>query len=56
VADSPSVQYEGDTSRELTPEEFVDSPGSALMYVIEQNALLDEPDIRADEASYTDLE
>jgi hypothetical protein len=51
---SPSVRYEGETSRELSPEEFIDGPVSALMYVIEQNAILDELDIRADEVSYTD--
>jgi hypothetical protein len=44
----------GETSRELSPEEFIDGPGSALMYVIEQNAVLDELDINADEVSYTD--
>jgi hypothetical protein len=54
AAGSPSFRYEGETSRELSPEEFIDGPGSALMYVIEQNAVLDELDIHADEVSYTD--
>lgn len=55
VASPPSVQYEGEDSRELGPEEFIDGPQSALMYVIDENPLLDELGIQTDEISYTDL-
>jgi uncharacterized protein YodC (DUF2158 family) len=53
-AGSPSVTYEGDTPRELTAEEFIDGPGSALLHLLDQNTFLEELDINANEVSHTD--
>lgn len=52
----PSIQYEGQASHELSTEEFIDGPQSALMYFIGQNSVLDELGIETHEISYTDLE
>ena len=56
AAGSASVGYDGESSRELSPEEFIDGPEGALTYVLGQNALLDELDIHADELSCMDLD
>src|SRR6185437_10173794 len=52
---SPAVRYDDEVARELTPEEFIDGPDSALMHLIELNAVLDELEIRAEEVSCADL-
>jgi hypothetical protein len=50
------VQYEGEVSRELRAEEFIGDTGSALMYIIEQNGVLEELDVYAEEISCSDLD
>ncbi len=45
AAGSPSATYEGDTPRELSAEEFIDGPGSALLHLLDQNTVLEELDI-----------
>ncbi|HEX7359217.1 MAG TPA: hypothetical protein VF283_01880 [Bryobacteraceae bacterium] len=52
----PSIQYEGQASRELSTDEFIEGPQSALMYFIGQNSVLDELGIETHEISYTGLE
>src|ERR1700751_3956866 len=52
----PSVQYKGGSSCKLSPEEFIDGPEGALTYVIEQNTLLDELDIRGDAVSCAEVD
>ncbi len=54
AAGPPSTRYDGDTPRELSPEEFVDGPGSALLHLLDQNTFLEELDITANEVSHTD--
>jgi hypothetical protein len=54
AAGSPTIAYEGGTERELSPEEFIEGPGSALLHLIDQNTLLEELDIHADKVSHTD--
>jgi hypothetical protein len=51
---SPSISYDADIPRELSAEEFIDGPGSALLHLLDQNAVLEELDINANEVSYTD--
>lgn len=50
---SPSIQYEGETSRELSAEEFINGPGSALLHLLDQNTFLEELGVYPDEASHT---
>lgn len=54
AAESPSTIYDGDIPRELSAEEFIDSPGSALLHLLDQNTFLEELDINANEVSHTD--
>ncbi len=54
AAESPSTTYDGDIPRELSAEEFIDSPGSALLHLLDQNTFLEELDINANEVSHTD--
>jgi hypothetical protein len=54
AAGSPSTAYEDDTPRELTPDEFIDGPGSALLHLLDQNTVLEALDISANEVSHTD--
>jgi hypothetical protein len=53
---SPAVGYDDEVPRELTPEEFISGPDTALMHLIEQNAVLDELEIHAEEVSCADLD
>jgi hypothetical protein len=55
-AGSPALQYDDEVERELTPEEFIDGPDSALMHLIEENTVLDELDIHAEQVSCSDLD
>lgn len=50
-AGSPALQYDGEVERELSPEEFIDGPDSTLIHLIEENAVLDELDIHAEQIS-----
>ena len=50
---SPSIQYDGEMSRELTPEEFINGPGSALLHLLDQSTFLEELGVYADEVSHT---
>jgi hypothetical protein len=54
AAGSPSTTYEGDTPRELSAEEFINGPGSALLHLLDQNTVLEELDIFPNEVSHVD--
>jgi hypothetical protein len=54
AAGPPSTAYDDDTPRELTPEEFIDGPGSALLHLLDQNTVLEALDVSANEVSHID--
>ncbi|MDQ2841600.1 MAG: hypothetical protein M3Y72_11300 [Acidobacteriota bacterium] len=54
AANPASSQEDEGVIRELTAEEFVDGPSSALMSIIDQNAILEDLDIHLSEVSCTD--
>lgn len=54
-AGSPVVAHDDGVAREFTLEEFIDGPDSALMHIIQQNVVLDELEIHAEQVSCTDL-
>lgn len=51
---SPTVRYDDDIPRELSAEEYIEGPGDALLHLLEQNSVLEELDIHADEVAHTD--
>jgi hypothetical protein len=59
AAGPPSTAYYGDIPHELTPEEFIDGPGSAL-HLLDQNTVLETLDIssaiRSDPGEYSPVD
>ncbi len=56
AAGSPAVRYDGDNARELSAEEFIEGPGDALLHLLDQNSVLEELDISANEVAHSDLD
>jgi hypothetical protein len=54
AAGPPSTRCDGDNARELSAEEFIEGPGDALLHLLDQNSVLEELDISADEVAHTD--
>jgi hypothetical protein len=48
---SPTVQYDDQKARELTAEEAIDGPASALMHIVGENSVFNELDVYPEKVS-----